>query len=142
MVLNGTESRDPDGYVLTYSWEQLGVLESPGTPQVTIVGSSEATASFTAPDYSGALSFQLTVTDTEGELDTATVNVIVHSAPVADAGPNQVVPINALATLCGAAADEDPGHVAAMTYAWTQTSGATVTLSDPTEARPTFTPTP
>lgn len=78
VVLDGSGSRDPDGFRLSYKWRQLGALESPGTPQVTIVGSNDATASFTAPIYSGALSFQLTVTDSEGEIDTATVTVKVR----------------------------------------------------------------
>ena len=115
VVLNGSESRDPDGYPLTYRWEQLGVLESPGTPQVTIVGRKAAIASFTAPNYIGSLSFRLTVTDSEGEVDTATVNVTVK---LANAGPPQTVNQKARVSLGPQGAGI--ASVGSLTYTWKQ----------------------
>ena len=65
-----------------------------------------------------------------------------NSAPTADAGPNQPsVASGATVTLDGlGSTDTDAGD--ALTYAWTQTSGTTVTLSDnntTTAVQPTFT---
>ncbi len=88
VFLDGSGSRDPEGSKLSFNWKQIGLLESPGAPQVKIKDNNRAYASFTAPDKIGALSFQLTVTDSEGEVDTATVNVTVKRA---DAGPDQTV---------------------------------------------------
>lgn len=61
-----------------------------------------------------------------------------NSAPTASAGPNQVVSSGAAVTLSGAgSSDPDPGDI--LTFAWTQTSGVSVTLSDPANVSPGFT---
>ena len=81
--LKSTGSRDPDGGTLTYQWEQLGVLESPDGPGVTIENSDQATATFEAPDRIGALSFRLTVTDPNGleDTDDVTITVLTPAPP-------------------------------------------------------------
>jgi len=60
-------------------------------------------------------------------------------APFADAGPDQVVNEGELAVILdgGGSSDEPPGMVVG--YAWTQTAGPAVTLSDATAALPEFT---
>ncbi|WP_438960866.1 BspA family leucine-rich repeat surface protein [Nereida sp.] len=61
-----------------------------------------------------------------------------NSAPVANAGSDQTVASAAAVTLDGSgSSDADSGDT--LTYAWTQTSGATVTLSSATAQQPTFT---
>ena len=60
-----------------------------------------------------------------------------NAAPVANAGPNQTVTGSSTVTLDGSASSDSDGSVAS--YAWTQTAGATVTLSSTTVAKPTFT---
>lgn len=61
-----------------------------------------------------------------------------NGAPIANAGPDQTVVSEAIVTLDGtASSDPDPGDT--ITYAWTQDSGASVTLSDASAAQPTFT---
>ena len=64
--------------------------------------------------------------------------VDVNESPSADAGPDQdsVTP-GGTVTLAGSATDPDPGD--SLTYAWSQTSGETVTLSDASVQAPTFT---
>jgi len=60
-----------------------------------------------------------------------------NNPPVADAGPDQGVTEATLVTLDGTGSsdpDSDP-----LTYAWTQTSGTAVVLSDDAAAQPTFT---
>lgn len=56
--------------------------------------------------------------------------------PVANAGPDQTVASGATATLAGSGTDAD-GTIAS--FAWTQTSGTTVTLSSAAAANPSFT---
>jgi LmbE family N-acetylglucosaminyl deacetylase len=57
--------------------------------------------------------------------------------PVANAGSNQTVQTGATVTLNGTGSS-DPGGKS-LTYQWTQTGGAAVTLSTSTAAQPTFT---
>ena len=58
--------------------------------------------------------------------------------PVADAGPDQSVNVNAAVTL-SAIGSTDPDGNTPLTYGWAQTGGPSVTLSDNTVAQPTFT---
>lgn len=69
-----------------------------------------------------------------------------HVAPVAVAGPAQTVSVGATVTLDGSgsrvSANSFPVPDPALSFAWSQLSGpATVTLSSPAAARPTFTAT-
>ncbi len=59
-----------------------------------------------------------------------------NQIPVADAGDDQNVDENTTVNLSGSGTDSD-GSIAS--YAWTQTVGTTVTLSDDTSASPSFT---
>ncbi|MCP4708342.1 MAG: peptidase M36, partial [Planctomycetes bacterium] len=138
VTLDGTDSTDPDDSIASYLWTQ-----TIGTT-VTISNPSSATPEFTAP-YIGtdseALTFQLAVTDTGGlsGTDTVIINVSdVNLAPVADAGDDQSVDMgDGTVTLSGLDSYDSDGTIE--TYSWTQTSGATVTLSNSAAAQPTFT---
>lgn len=132
VTLDGSGSRDPEGGPLTYAWAQLS-----GTA-VTLAPAGAAGATFTAPT-AGDLSFALTVTDDEGASATATVTVVVkpNTPPVASAGPDQTIVQGALVALDGSGSGDSEG---AITYRWQQTAGPSVSLSDATAARPTFTP--
>ena len=102
---------------------------------------SNATAvkpTFTAPAGHNSLTFQLIVND--GSLGSSpsfvTIGVQNH-APVADAGPGQLVSVNAPVTLNGTGSSDQDSD--ALTYSWTQTSGSPVGLSGAGTAAPTFT---
>ncbi len=60
-----------------------------------------------------------------------------QGAPTADAGPDQSVSSAAVVTLTGLGSTDPDNDT--LTYAWTQTAGTAVTLSDATAAQPTFT---
>ncbi len=70
--LDGWASVDPDGDTLTYAWTQTG------GPALNLSGSRSITASFTAPEVAGTLTFRLTVTDPEGLSDSDEVTVTVR----------------------------------------------------------------
>ena len=60
-----------------------------------------------------------------------------NTAPVANAGPDQTIASSAAVTLDGSGSNDADGNT--LTYAWSQTSGTSVTLSSTTVAQPTFT---
>ena len=61
----------------------------------------------------------------------------VSTQPVANAGANQTVGVNATVQLDGSGSSDLSGNP--LTYQWTQTSGPSVTLSSNTAVKPTFT---
>jgi uncharacterized repeat protein (TIGR01451 family) len=72
-------------------------------------------------------------TNNSDDADVTVENV----APVADAGSDQYVLLNATATLDGSGSSDANGDT--LTYGWTQTGGPSVTLSDASALSPTFT---
>jgi hypothetical protein len=99
--------------------------------------------SFTAPNVTPngvSLNFELTVTDVIGLQERDDVEVSVfgdNDLPTADAGPDQTVLEKSTVTLDGSNSS-DPDIDDIITYQWKQTGGTAVTLSDPTDKRPTF----
>jgi PKD repeat protein len=71
--------------------------------------------------------------------DSVTITV-TNAAPIADAGADQVVLAGELVTLDGSASNDLDGHTP-LSYAWTQSAGSAVTLSDPSAVSPSFTAT-
>jgi hypothetical protein len=61
----------------------------------------------------------------------------LNTAPVANAGPDQTVNAGSIVTLDGSASRDPDGDP--ITFAWTQPSGPSVTLSNPSTSKPTFT---
>lgn len=137
MVLDGSNSSDPDDGIAAFQWRQIG------GPAVVLASSTSVSPTFTAPDVEtqgASLTFELTVTDTGGLQDTDTCVVTVkwvNAAPLADAGPDQQVIEGARITLDGSNSRDMDGTLAA--YRWRQTDGTPVTLSDATSAQPVFT---
>jgi hypothetical protein len=136
VTLNGSGSSDPDNGIATYTWMQTS------GPSVTLSSISAVNPTFTSPDVtqSGAsLAFRLTVTDNGGlqSSDTCIVNVTWdNEPPVANAGSDQTVTEGVTVTLDGSGSTDPDDSIAS--YLWIQTSGPSVTLSDPAYVKPTF----
>jgi len=136
VTLSGTNSTDPEGGALSYSWCQVS-----GAP-VTLGNPSGAQTTFTPPNVGPdgeSLGFQLTITDSGGlqSSDTCLVNVLwVNQPPAAHAGTDQRVNEGAMVALNGSNSGDPEGL--AINYEWVQTSGSPVALSSPFAAQPTF----
>jgi hypothetical protein len=139
--LSGTAS-DFDGTVASYLWQQNNGAS------VTIIDSTTANASFTAPTVSQdeTLTFTLTVTDNDGDSASDTIDIIVknitsgNSAPIANAGSDQTVFLNDTVVLTGElSSDADDNEIS---YSWSFSSipdESLSTLSSETAISPTFT---
>lgn len=77
------------------------------------------------------------ITNTPFSTLTVESSACADKKPVADAGPDQRMGERTVVTLDGRGSS-NPGPGTALSYAWTQTAGPAVTLSDATSAQPTF----
>jgi hypothetical protein len=134
-TLDGSRSSDPDNDKLAYTWTQVSGA------QVTLSSTSIDKPSFNTAE-TGTYVFGLSVSDAKvsSTQDTVTVRVLKqNTAPVADAGDDQNTKVGTLIALnAGSSYDPDAD---ALTYAWSQISGASVEISGAGIARTTFTPT-
>lgn len=136
VYLDGAKSSDPNEETLTYEWEQLN-----GT-KITLNDANTAAPYFSSANLTGNMEFRLTVTDPAGQTATDTVllafSSTTNSAPVAIAGPDQVVEAGAIVTLYGDSSFDTDGDT--MKYSWTQVSGPyDVTIQDAATALPSAT---
>src|SRR5215211_7976357 len=147
VTLDGTRSRDPDGTIASYSW----ILSPPptGSAGINLQPNDEAPSpTFTAPQIAGDYLFSLFVTDDKGASSASNFVVIrvqdpsnPNQAPIADAGPNQIVKPGDTVTLNGAGSKAPDGGTIA-SYSWSLTgSGAGINLqpNDPQNPVRTFT---
>jgi hypothetical protein len=138
--LDASNSQDPDGGTLEYSWKQIG------GQAVTLNNANTANATFTAPSdiiSDIILDFELIVKDNKGATSTDSVKVTVknspplNKAPVANAGQDQTVNADNTVTLDGSASKDTDGD--ALTYSWKQTAGPSIILNNVNTAKPSFT---
>ena len=136
VVLDGSNSVDPDNGIALYQWRQIQ------GPVVTLSDSTAVRPTFPAPDVDlqgMSLLFELTVTDGGGLQDTDRCIVTVgwsNTQPVADAGPDQQVVEGQEVYLDGSNSSDPDDGIAA--YQWRQTNGLPVALSDATAVQPMF----
>ncbi|MCE9573912.1 MAG: myxosortase-dependent M36 family metallopeptidase [Deltaproteobacteria bacterium] len=130
---------DPDNNTLTFTWTQTG------GPAVTLSDANAAQPTFATPvvPRAGTTVLTFAVVASDGALtsapSTTTVTITnVNRPPVAGAGTAQSVDERTVVTLDGTTS-ADPDTDDALTYAWTQTAGPSVTLAAADTAHPTFT---
>lgn len=135
VALDASASSDPEGDPIIFNWTQVS------GPSVTLSAASSANPTFTAPQRTSnaqVLEFEVRVTDSFDASDTATVQITIpaNQLPLADAGPDQSVTGSSNVTLDGSGSSDPDGDP--IFYSWTQTGGPSVTLTNPTNANPTF----
>ena len=136
VILDGSASHDADKNALTYQWSLTG---KPAGSAATLANATTAMPNFIA-DVAGQYIGQLIVND--GTASSAPDTVIVtagpgNTAPVANAGSDQIVAINTTVVLDGTASRDADGN--ALIWKWaltTKPTGSAAALSDPTSARP------
>jgi YD repeat-containing protein len=137
ITLDGSHSSDVDGNPLTFRWSLLA--RPPGSTAV-LSNPNSVSPSFNA-DAPGTYVAQLIVND--GSVDSAPASVTLttaNAAPIANAGPDQSVPLGSSATLDGSASHDPEG--AALTYTWSLTgrpAGSNASLSGGNTVNPSFT---
>jgi len=139
VVLDGSASYDPDASpdALSYQW-----LQTVGNP-VELSGGNTAGARFVA-SQAGLYAFRLIVNDgvasASDEIAVTVSAAEMPVAPVADAGADRAVGLNAWVILdAGASYDPEPGP-GALSFSWQQTAGPSVALQNGDTATPGFTP--
>ena len=105
---DGSDSYDPDGGELTYSW----AFGTDATDAEDVNGSMPSCTYSTI----GPKTVTLTVTDDEGVSRSDTVTITVHEAPIVDAGDNQTVLVNETVNFTGSASNAPEGVT--LSYSW------------------------
>jgi hypothetical protein len=137
VTLSGSASDDglPKPRKLTVAWTQTS---GPGSTMFGNPARAVTTADFSAPGV-----YVLRLTASDGSLfafDEVTVTVLgINRPPVANAGPDQTIPLGALAALTGSGSSDPDGDP--LTYSWTlvsRPSGSDAALDDPASVMPSF----
>lgn len=120
---------DSDGTIASYAWTfGDGGTSSTQNPTHTYASAGSYTATLTVTDNNGA-------TGSSGV--GITVSAPTNPPPVANAGPDQINRDPGVTVVLDGTASSDPGG-SIIAYQWTQTAGATVTLTGASTATPSF----
>ncbi len=133
-TLDGSGSSDPDGDPLSYRW----ALSAPAGSRARLSDPAAVNPTFEV-DLPGTYSAELIVND--GAVASAPYRVSIiteNSAPVADAGADQIAFVGYTVTLDASASTDLDGDP--LSYQWTLTvpAGSRARLSDPAAVNPTF----
>ncbi|MEZ8096958.1 C25 family cysteine peptidase [Photobacterium swingsii] len=131
VVLDGTQSVFAEGTKVHFQWTQIE------GPNVRIDYADKNYAYAITPDYSTTLKFKLTITDENGNTDSAIQTIVVKSenpdnnkAPIAIIPEKQIASFSQWAALDGTQATDPDGSISQ--YQWSQVSGPKVKIAYPT----------
>jgi uncharacterized repeat protein (TIGR01451 family) len=138
VTLNGSNSMDTDGSIVSYLWTQLS------GESVTLDESEPSMPTFTSPTGPTSLSFNLTVTDNDGLMASDEVIVNVTSDPVAvcNAGPDAMIAelddqgMASVVMVDGSNSTISSGTIAS--FMWSQLAGPNITFVDASQVNTSF----
>lgn len=137
VVLNSSQSFDPNGLPLTYHW----TLQTPAGSNASLSNANSANPSFIV-DVLGSYTASLVVND--GYLDSSPASVVIdtfNSAPIANAGSSGSTTVGTLVSLNGSGSS-DADHDS-LSYSWSLISkpaGSTALISNANQAIASFVP--
>ncbi|MBJ2130923.1 PKD domain-containing protein [Alteromonas sp. IB21] len=137
VTVNGSDSYDPDGDVISYQW----TLETPTNSTAEITTPDLAAITF-APDVRGTYIAWLTVTDSAGLTDTDSATILTDTAnlpPVAIIADVHDVEIGSIVELNGSSSYDPENTSISFTWVLYAPDGSSAVLSDPISATPGFT---
>ena len=139
VILDGSQSYDPEEYALSYKWEMI----SKPVGSVAVLSDSIVKKPTFLADVAGSYVIQLVVSDGISFSNPSEVVVTVeqNSAPTANAGADQNLTYIEFVYLDGSGSTDPDGT--ALTYLWTfviKPSGSSVPLVNATTVTPTFAP--
>jgi RHS repeat-associated protein len=143
VILDGRNSYDPDGELITYQWV---ISEMPEESSAVLVNGTSVAPSF-IPDLPGQYALRLTVNDgrmdSEMNDDLPLVYVFVHDGntpPTAVAGRNQSVKTGTEVHLDGTGSHDREGDTLAYFWELFKPDGSVSSLNDAFSDTPSFTP--
>ena len=138
VTLNGTQSSDPDGDSLTYSWAFTSNI--PDGSSAILENADTPAPSFTI-DKKGSYEIELTVSDgTSSNTDLVLVNV-GNTAPVANAGSDLTVALDEAITLSAENSSDIDGDTLSFTWSILMApAGNNATINNANNVTANFTP--
>ncbi len=133
VVLDGSDSFDPNGPIASYLWTQIS------GPAVSISDATAMKTSFTAPAYESELTFRLSVQDQTGLIRNDEIIIRVQQYPLPQADPGQDQTVKAGETVILDGSGSVATDAAIVTYQWMQISGTSVKLTASAPAQVFFT---
>lgn len=133
-ILDGSNSTDPDGRIVSFSWAKIS------GPTSFNINSAASETTTVKNLVEGVYQFELEVTDNDGlsSKDTVMISVektSVNHPPVADAGDDQTIILPTNTVMLDGSGSWDPDNNITG-YAWTKISGpSTVNISSPVNAQ-------
>ncbi len=119
VTLNGSESYDPEGSLITFLWTFVELPEGSRVSDSSLTDATSAKPQF-IPDVDGAYVIKLIVSDGErqGEDEVTIFATTPNVAPNADAGPDQNVLKGSIVYLDGSKSNDPDNRPEPLTYLW------------------------